>query len=302
MPEWYLLIGALAALAFYEALLGPIFVAIPRSPIQPVAALLVVALLLPVIHAATSARAAWKPNGDLKRWALTALLFLGQPIARLSGRLRHGLTPWRRRGSRIAVPWPRAGTVWCDNWRSLLDRLTALEAVLRPNSTGVVRGGEFDRWDLQLRAGSLGAARLQLAVEEHGEGHQLLRYRIWPKPSRGGSMMIVVLAVLAGILAAAGRGALATSSAALGALLALRVLHECAAAQPPLLAAVEEQSIQEDDVARTLLERASSTACPASFEPAPVSVSRNGPGRTADPGNGEGGMRSNEDRRLRGNR
>jgi hypothetical protein len=82
-------------------------------------------------------------------------------------------------------------------------------------------------------------------------------------------MMIVVLAVLAGILAAAGRGALATSFAALGALLALRVLHECAAAQPPLLAAVEEQSVQEDDAARTLLERASSTARPASFEPAP---------------------------------
>jgi len=276
MPEWYLVIAVLAALAVSETLLGPILVAIPASPIQLAAALLIVAFLLTVFLAATSARAAWKPNGDLGRWALTAVLFLGQPIARLSGRLRHGLTPWRRRGSRISVPWPRAGAVWCDGWRSSSDRLTALEAELRPNSTGVLRGGEFDRWDLQLRAGSLGAARLQLAVEEHGDGHQLLRYRIWPKPSQGLSIVIVALAVLAAILAGAGRGALAISFAIVGALLAMRVLHECAAAQPPLFAAVEAQSAVQDEIDGALLARASAAARLAALEPAPPLFHRTG--------------------------
>jgi GT2 family glycosyltransferase len=269
MPEWYLLIAALVVAACYEAIFGPMFFTLPDSPIQAAGGLLIIALLLPVLHAAASAHTVWKREGRLDRYAVTSSLFLLQPIARLIGRLRHGLTPWRRRGSRMSVPRPRSGTVWCENWRSLPERLAALETELRPKSTGVQPGGEFDRWDLQLRAGSLGAARLQLAAEEHGHGKQLLRYRIWPKPSRGGTILIAAAAVLAGAMVAVGRGASAIAFTVIALLLALRVLHECAAAQPPLVAAVEAQSVPPDsDAAAALLARASSTARLASLHPA----------------------------------
>ena len=48
----------------------------------------------------------------------------------------------------------------------------------------VVRGGDIDRWDIQVRLGPLGSARLRVAVEEHGQGRQLVRYRVWPRWSR----------------------------------------------------------------------------------------------------------------------
>jgi hypothetical protein len=91
----------------------------------------------------------------------------------------------------------------------------------------VAVGGTYDRWDMQVRAGSLGAARLRLAIEEHGGGRQLLRFRAWPRWSRGG------LALTAGFVAfcaaSAARGSVA--SALILGLLALtvvvRMLREC---------------------------------------------------------------------------
>jgi hypothetical protein len=52
---------------------------------------------------------------------------------------------------------------------------------------------------MQVRAGPLGSARIRLGVEEHGEGRQLLRFRVWPRWSRGGSAVATVLAVLAAL-------------------------------------------------------------------------------------------------------
>ena len=67
---------------------------------------------------------------------------------------------------------------------------------------GVVplRGGDYDRWDIEARGGLLGSARLRHTVEEHGGGRQLVRYRIWPRPSRFGlgvSLMLGTLSALA---------------------------------------------------------------------------------------------------------
>jgi hypothetical protein len=46
----------------------------------------------------------------------------------------------------------------------------------------VVRaGGDFDRWDLEVRLGALGASRLLMTTEEHGAGRQLLRFRVSPR-------------------------------------------------------------------------------------------------------------------------
>jgi uncharacterized membrane protein YphA (DoxX/SURF4 family) len=67
-----------------------------------------------------------------------------------------------------------------------------------------VRGGDFDRWDLEVR-GLLGGVRIRHAIEEHGAGRQLTRYRVVPKVSSfavGLAGLLLGLAVLAGLAGA----------------------------------------------------------------------------------------------------
>jgi hypothetical protein len=45
-------------------------------------------------------------------------------------------------------------------------------------------GGPFDRWDLEVAGGVLGAARVRTVVEEHGRGRQLVRHRLTPRMPR----------------------------------------------------------------------------------------------------------------------
>jgi hypothetical protein len=115
--------------------------------------------------------------------ATTAVLYFLQPAARLWGRLWYGLTPWRRRGGGgdLAVPWPGIINIWSEKeWLSAEQRLTAFEAALRASGAAVARGGEYDRWDLEVRGGLLGCARLLMVVEEHGAGRQYVRMHLWP--------------------------------------------------------------------------------------------------------------------------
>ena len=67
-----------------------------------------------------------------------------------------------------------------------------LANTLRRDGAVLVLGGEYDRWDLEARGGTLGAARLFMAVEEHGTGKQLFRFRSWPRFSLEGVIAIVV--------------------------------------------------------------------------------------------------------------
>ena len=117
---------------------------------------------------------------------MTAALFLLQPLARLAGRLRNGLSPWRRR-LRPGAAWPRPRTVkvWSETWREPQARIQDLQDALAANGGFVRSGGPFDRWDLDLRAGPLGGVKIRTAVEEHGSGRQLMRAKIWPRASAG---------------------------------------------------------------------------------------------------------------------
>src|SRR5205085_2187299 len=128
---------------------------------------------------------------------LTTALFLIQPLARLWGRIAHGLTPWRRR-TKVprSLPQPRNLTLWSETWRSAEDWLTALEMHAQ-HYTAVLRGGDFDNWDLRLRGGVLGSVRLTMAVEEHGAGRQLLRFRVRPYVRGIPTMICVLLAAFA---------------------------------------------------------------------------------------------------------
>jgi hypothetical protein len=194
MPEWYLAIVLLTGLALLGSSWRPLAMAIP------LVGLAVAASTAQAVLSATRARFIDAPRSRLALFgllALTALLHLVQPMARLRGRLRDGLTFWRRRGPR-GFMWPRPFTVAfsTERWTAHDVRLHALEEALRARDPVVRRGGDYDRWDLEVRAGTLGRARVFAATEEHGRGVQVVRYRCRPA-ARLASTLVAALGLLA---------------------------------------------------------------------------------------------------------
>ena len=188
MPEWYLVIAALAGPVGARASLW--------SPLL---------LALPLLARSRSARSSSRPalggaHGDrsaaaeIARWRDAAaarcaprFLYMLQPLARLAGRLRYGLSPWRRRSA------PRLGAAGAAHaaasGASTGVRPTSALARHRGGAAAQTaawssHGGDFERWDLHVRGGMLGSMRLRVAVEEHGAGRQLVRIRSWPRFSR----------------------------------------------------------------------------------------------------------------------
>jgi GT2 family glycosyltransferase len=194
MPESLLLIVLFAGISALGLLWSPLLLALP----------VLVAVLTWVLGSA--ALSGWSSNPhvpgrssreSLQRRGLTALLYLLQPAARLAGRLRNGLSPWRRR-IRPGAAWPRLRTieVWSGDWREPQARIQQLQDALAARGGYVRSGGPFDRWDLDLRTGPLGGVKIRVAVEEHGAGRQLLRARICPLVSAGGALLGVLLSAL----------------------------------------------------------------------------------------------------------
>ena len=228
MPEWYLIILILAGISALGTEWGPL----------QYAKLLLAASLLPPLTQAVlggaTASFAWAGGSRSGRWlrrALTAFLHLLQPVARLQGRLRQGLTPWRRRCKmRRGYPWRAEASLWDERWQELEHRLAMLQHELRAAGVRVASGDSHARWDLELRPGCFGAARLIMAVEDHPGAHQLVRVRWWPVPLLPGTGMLVAFGTLT--LGAALQGAwVATAILGLAALLAGgRTVLECGAA------------------------------------------------------------------------
>jgi GT2 family glycosyltransferase len=194
MPEWYLIVACLIAMSALGLLWSPAALAG-----WPAAAAVAGTVALAVQGAAcASFPRPLPPRRDLELRALTAFLFLLQPAARLAGRLAYGLTPWRGwRGSAFTLPRARTLAVWSEHWRPAVTWLGLLEEALRRSNASIQRGSDFDSWDLQVRAGILGAARVQMAVEEHGGQKQMIRFRIWPRVETFTALCAVLLGVLA---------------------------------------------------------------------------------------------------------
>jgi hypothetical protein len=207
MPEWLLLIFALGMLA----LLG-----VHWPPLRAATPLLILAVGWSVAQAAGSAWGEIPPRpfatrGEWLRYrAVTTLLHLVQPAARLRGRLDLGLTVWRQRGvPGRALPLPQRFAIWSEHFRPAPVWLEHLSAALRAREAVVEHGGAFDHWDLTVRDGTLGGVRILMAVEDHGSGRQLARFRIWPTVTPGAVIVFLLLALLP--LAAAADGAIAAS-------------------------------------------------------------------------------------------
>ena len=180
MPEWYLVVGILGLMFLLTFGWAPLIIfGVP----------LALAIFMPVAQAGlTAGRARLQIHPEVGRWQMIKLtttiflLHLLQPLARLTGRLRGGLTPWRRRGIK-----PRSArlsfsmTRWSDHWAAPETTLKALYESLREIGTSVRAGGNYDSWDLEVRGGLFAGSTLLLAIEDHPPGKQLLRYRITPK-------------------------------------------------------------------------------------------------------------------------
>jgi hypothetical protein len=167
------------------------------------------------------------------RWrTMLAWLHFLEPIARDWGRLRGGLTPWRSaRPGRQSVPsispwwqrmqplrragsWSYPGTMKLERY-ALLKRLTDK---LNTRNCAVGWNSDWQDWDLRVRRGALGEARLRLAVEHHGGPQRVAKIAVSIRQPASFYWVQATLAVAAVVAAALG---LWVAPIALAALLAL---------------------------------------------------------------------------------
>jgi O-antigen biosynthesis protein len=235
MPEWYLAVLALAALTVLGVIWTPLFAAGP---------LLLIAMGAPLAQAGfAAARATFPERRGVRAWRqhlLTGVLHLVQPMARLSGRIAHGLTPWRRRGHGLALPFGFTKSAWREEWQSIEARTQTIASSLKRQEAAWRPGGNFDAWDFEVRGGILSSARLLSSVEEHGGGHQLVLFRAWPEISNFALGLIGVTSGLALAAAIDGAWLAAALLALIAGALTLRSIWEAALATGAVKVAIAE--------------------------------------------------------------
>jgi glycosyltransferase involved in cell wall biosynthesis len=224
MPEWYFVVAALAALSVLGSLWRSLLIAVPFL-IMSVAILLVQA----AIGGARARLLAGRTRvRRLALHTLTAVLHLIQPLARLIGRLRHGLNPWRRRGStQFTAPRPGSTAIWSEQWLSMDAWLRDVEDVLRKEEYLILRGGAYDGWDFEIRGGMLGCTRVRTAIEEHGSGKQLFRIKWWPRLPSVIVLFVALLGILSLTAALSGEIVVAMVLGSAAVLIVARAVHDC---------------------------------------------------------------------------
>jgi glycosyltransferase involved in cell wall biosynthesis len=198
MPEWYLLLLLLVVISLLGTEWHPLLWAIPAF---------FTSLMVILVQAALSANdAVFKDKPDtrlkkLKYWSLTTFMHLAQPVARLKGRIRYGLTPWRNGLIHLKyighLFFPNKTLVhWSEQWRSQEDWLKDIESGLETLDNRVMKGGDYDRWDLRNRIGPFASVSSLLTIEEHGKGKQYLKLKRRIIISFPGIAILVLLGTL----------------------------------------------------------------------------------------------------------
>lgn len=243
MPEWYVIIAVLGIFSALGLEWSPLLLALP---------MFLFAVALPVVHAvACASRLQFQGlsrKQRIKMRATTAMLHLAQPLARLTGRIKLGLTPWRKCGVATGIanplPLPKTFTIWSEQWRSPITWLEAIEQGIKNLRTVVLRGGDWDRWDLELRGGLLGSVRVLMAVEEHGGGKQFIRVKSWPRCTPAGIFLTLLFAAL-GAGAAASQAWFACGLLnGIALVFMVRVLVECSSAMASIVEVFKQNSNQ----------------------------------------------------------
>jgi O-antigen biosynthesis protein len=242
MPEWHFFLLALGLLAGLSWTYGPLRMAVPAF---------ILALAAPALQAWRSTGTAAFPSpgrspaGLAGLRILTTILYMVQPVARLSGRVGYGLSPWRKHSAGFCVPRLRSYPLWSETWREPTAWLEAVEQALRTAGVAARRGGNFDLWDIETPGGMLGSCRLRMGVEEHGAGRQLVRFRSWPRPVTLVSVLLGLVA-LGAVWAALGHAYMVSLGlAGAAAILGFRVLQQCGAAMAAIDSAVRRCHVPE---------------------------------------------------------
>jgi hypothetical protein len=189
VPEWILLIS------FLLFLTG---IGFHWSPLLLTSVFLFLAILFPVTHALRSAHATLEwTNGSsgikrFNRFVVCALLHCIQSFARFIGRW----PLWRPSYKRFVFPLRKKISIWSEQWQDPYAKLSTVFEICRNQGAIVACGGSFDAWDLETKGGAFGSARLMMAVEEHGQGKQLTRFRVYPHIHRVWIWLVCVLASL----------------------------------------------------------------------------------------------------------
>ena len=202
MPEWYiitLMIGILGTLGFIWA---PLLLFIPIFIIS-----IAIVLAQAIKSTQMNSSLTREQKSNPKYYLLITSLHLIQPVARLYGRIKNGLTPWRKRGAAIKLKsflffFGNNFSHWSEEWKSSEEWLTAIEKNLTDLKTRVNRGGVFDKWDLEVKNGLFSKSRSIITIEEHGAGKQLLRFKSWSVISLTGIIipsLFISLAIFAEI-------------------------------------------------------------------------------------------------------
>jgi hypothetical protein len=99
----------------------------------------------------------------------------------------------------------------------------------------------------------LGGARLTMAIEEHGDGKQLARFRIRPHFTRDGLLLVALIAGVAALAGASDAWAACAVLAAVGVALAARALVEVSMSTAALLHGIHLQLDRDgEDLERDL--------------------------------------------------
>ncbi|MGB7070461.1 MAG: glycosyltransferase [Pyrinomonadaceae bacterium] len=201
MPEWHLLTIVLGIAAASGLYWKPMLAAFPAFFIA------VATILIQIGISAGKAKYSTAPRGMTERGTrliLTAVLHGIQPLARLIGRMSLGLTPLRSGGSdkiraRYFIPKTHMSEHWSEIWRSGDEWLQMLRDNLHKLRIRVRSGDEFDRYDLEAKAGFFGASRAIVLVEDHGAENQLVRMRTVPRLTVAAVSSIILMSSLTAI-------------------------------------------------------------------------------------------------------
>jgi GT2 family glycosyltransferase len=183
MPEWFLMVALLGFLSVLGILWSPLLWALPFF-----VSALVIILIQAVISAVDNTSLSNGRKYNPKYICLISALHVIQPLARLYGRIKFGLTPWRKMTAdvkfRVNLPLRSMNLqFWSERWKASEDWLMEIESTLKSLKNPVKRGGDFDKWDLQTRNGISSVTRSLFTIEEHGAGKQLIRMKTWTSPS-----------------------------------------------------------------------------------------------------------------------
>ncbi|MCI0603021.1 glycosyltransferase [bacterium] len=171
-PEWLLLIlfiTFLTGLSFGWASLTSslIFLAVTVS--------------LPVLSAVQSSRPIMDSFGHstkmprIRSFILCVILHCIHLVARFTGRW----PLWRPSYKRFIYPTGKQVCLWTEFWQDPSEKLAVILKIAKEKGAIVACGGSFDAWDLEAKGGAFASARLLMAVEEHGQGKQMTRFRIY---------------------------------------------------------------------------------------------------------------------------